>query len=136
MGLGVGLRGLESHCLMTRIAVRCLMRKGGDKPQIASIIHIRSRISVLPGADLEDHRSVLGAIGHTADDTQSTTVEALGSCSDRANITPNGCDSSEPSSHVPSYQCIIMVHVLIGKISGGVCGDDRFSVQSCHKTVR
>ena len=62
---------------------------------------------------------VFGAIGHTADDTQSTTVKALGSCPDRAHITPNGCDSSKPSSHVPSYQCIIMVHVLIGKISGG-----------------
>ena len=96
----------------------------------------KCRDSVSSGAELEDRRSVFSAIGHTADDTQPTTVEALGSCSDRANISSNGCDSPETSSHVPSYQCMIMVHFLIGKISGGVCGDDRLSVQSYHKTVR
>ena len=75
------------------------------------------------------------AIGDIADDTQSPTVEALGSCSDRAKITLNGCDTSDPSGHVHLYQYMITMHVPLGKISGGVCGDDRFSVQSCHKTV-
>ena len=66
------------------------MRNGCDEPQIAHSRLLSGRDPAYVGAELDYHRSVFDEIGRIAGDTQSMTVESLGSYADRAKITPIG----------------------------------------------